>query len=413
VTAPSREAAAALDAADPLAGFRARFEVPDGVIYLDGNSLGMLPTAAAARAHQVIHEQWGRDLIRAWNAHGWIDLPAAVGAKIATLIGAAPDEVVAADSTSVNLFKLLAAAVRLRPGRPTILSEADNFPTDSYVAEGLCDLLDGRVALRLVGAGELEAALDERVALLSLTHVDYRSGRMHDMAALTAAAHAAGALVLWDLSHSAGAVALDLAACEADFAVGCGYKYLNGGPGAPAYLYVARRLQHGLRQPLTGWMGHAAPFDFAARYRPAEGIGRALCGTPSVVALAMLEASLEVILEAGMAAIRAKSLALSDLFMALVEETCGGLGLTPISPTAHEQRGSQVAYRHAHGYPAMQALIARGVIGDFRRPDVMRFGFAPLYLRHTEVWDAVAALRAVLADEAWRHVDAAAAGPVI
>jgi kynureninase len=397
----TRDALAARDAKDPLAHFRDAFNLPDGVIYLDGNSLGPLPKATAGRLADVTAREWGEDLICSWNVNGWIDMPRRVGDKIARLIGAGDGEVIVADSTSVNLFKLLAAALRLRPDRRTILSETNNFPTDLYVAQGLIDLLDGGHKLHLVAAEDVAGAVDERVAVAMLTHVDYRTGHCHDMAAVTAAVQSHGALMLWDLSHSAGAVPLDLAACGVDLAVGCGYKYLNGGPGAPAFLFVARRLQGDIASPLTGWMGHASPFAFDPGYRPADGIARTLCGTPAILGLAALETGVDVSLAADMALVRQKSIALSDAFIDLVEQDCAGYGISIASPREAGRRGSQVAIRHPYGYPIMQALIDRGVIGDFRAPDIMRFGMAPLYLRHVDMWDAVAALRDIMAAGAW------------
>src|SRR5690606_29149439 len=310
----TRDDCVARDRDDPLAKFRDRFHLPEGVIYLDGNSLGALPRVAAERMRAVVEQEWGRDLIRSWNIHGWIDLPRRAGNKIARLIGAEPGEVIVADSTSVNLFKLLAAALRLRPGRTVIVSERDNFPTDLYVAQGLIDLLGAGHELRLIDRPEDAIdAIDEDVAVVSLTHVNYRTGRIHPMRDLTAAAHRAGALMLWDLCHSAGALPVELGACEADLAVGCGYKYLNGGPGAPAFLYVAERLQDDIRPPLSGWMGHEAPFAFDVDYRPAPGIARNLCGTPAILSLTALDAGLDVLLDADMNEVRAKSLALGDL----------------------------------------------------------------------------------------------------
>ncbi len=397
----SRESLAARDAADPLAGFRARFDLPDGVIYLDGNSLGALPRSAAPRLARVVADEWGRDLIRAWNSRDWMGLPQKVGDKIGRLIGAAPGQVVAADSTSVNLFKLLAAALQLNPGRRVILTEDSNFPTDLYVAQGLVRLLGGRAELRRVAGDRIIEALDEDVAVVTLTQVSYASGAVHDMAAVTRAAQNKAALVLWDLSHSAGALPVDLDGCGADLAVGCGYKYLNGGPGAPAYLYVARRHQDTIDPVLAGWMGHADPFAFDGEYRPAPGITRQLCGTPPVLALAALEEGVDLMLDADMGALRAKSMALTDLFIALVEQECRGFGIAIAGPREAARRGSQVSLRHAQGYAIMQALIANGVIGDFRAPDLMRFGFAPLYLRHTDVWDAVASLRRIMETGAW------------
>ena len=393
----------ALDANDPLNDFRARFDLPEGVIYLDGNSLGALPIAAAERARGVITGEWGGGLIRSWNDANWMDLPYGVGDKIAGLIGAEAGEVVACDSTSVNLFKLLSAAFALRPGRRILLTDSDNFPTDNYIAEGVGEFLGSQVERRVVAADEIPGAIDSDTAVVSLTQVNYRSGLIHDMARISAAAAAKGALSLWDLSHSAGAIPVDLNGAGADLAVGCGYKYLNGGPGAPAYLYVAKRHQDAVRQPVSGWMGHAAPFEFAGDFRPAPGIGRMLAGTPPVIALSVLDSSLDILLEAGMAGLRVKSVALTELFISLMAEQCGGIGLELLSPQNSAQRGSQVSYGYINGYGAVQALIARGVIGDFRQPDIMRFGFAPLYLRYVDVWDAVQALAAVLANEEWRH----------
>jgi len=397
----TREAVAALDVQDELAFLRDAFALPPGVVYLDGNSLGALPRAVWARLGDVVEREWGERLVRGWN-ESWIDLPARVAARIAGLVGAAPDEVAVADSTSVNLFKLLAGALRLRPDRRVILSEAENFPTDLYVAQGLASLVDG-LELRLVPRADLAAALDERVAVLMLTQVDFRTGEIHDMAAWAEAAHRSGALALFDLSHSAGAMPVDLGGCGADLAVGCGYKYLNGGPGAPAYAFVARRHQAGFATPLAGWMGHAEPFAFDPRYRPAEGVARLACGTPPILSLAALECGVETIERGGVARLRRKSEALTELFIRLVEQECSGHGLALASPRAAERRGSQVSLRHPEGYAIVQALIARGVIGDFRAPDLLRFGFAPAYLRFGDAWDAVAALRAVMAEREWER----------
>jgi kynureninase len=401
MSALTRQDCAARDARDPLAPCREQFVLPDGVIYLDGNSLGALPRATQERIAELIEREWGRDLITSWNKHHWIEMPRRLGDKLARLIGAGPGEVVVADSTSVNLFKALAAALSLNPGRRVILSERDNFPTDLYIAEGLIGLLGRGHALRLVAAEEVVAAIDGDTAVAMLTHVDYRSGAMHDMAALTAAAHRAGALMLWDLAHSAGAVPVDLTAADADFAVGCGYKYLNGGPGAPAFIWVAPRHQERFVQPLSGWLGHAEPFAFESAYRPASGIARYLCGTPPVLSMAALEAGIDLLLGAEPAALREKSLGLTETFIAAVEQQGGGLGLALLTPRAAERRGSQASFRHAAGYPVMQALIARGVIGDFRAPDILRFGFAPLYTRFVDAWDAAAALVEVLRTREW------------
>jgi kynureninase len=392
-----------LDAEDALAAARALFLLPEGVIYLDGNSLGALPATTPQRLNDVAVAQWGHDLIKSWNTHGWIDLPRRVGDKIARLIGAGPGEVVVADSTSVNLFKALAAALRLNPSRTVIVSERDNFPTDLYIAQGLIALLGNRHTLRLVDTADLTTAIDGDAAVVMLTHVNYRTGAMHDMKAVTAAVQAKGALMLWDLAHSAGAVPVDLKACSADFAVGCGYKYLNGGPGAPAFIWVSPRHQDRFEQPLSGWLGHAAPFAFETGYRPAAGIARYICGTPPVLSLAALEAGIDLMLAMDKAAIRRKSVALTDTFIRLVEQECASLDVTLVSPRDPARRGSQVCFRHAEAYPIMQALIARGVIGDFRAPDILRFGFAPLYVRFIDVWDAVAALKDILAAESWNR----------
>ena len=397
---PTRAALEALDGADTLAPFRDEFDLPPGVIYLDGNSLGPLPKATPGRVAEVVTREWGESLIRAWNVHDWIGLPLRVGEKLGRLIGAAPCSTLVADSTSINLFKLLAAALEARPTRRIILTETGNFPTDLYVAQGLATLLRRGHEVRAVA--DPVAALNDDVAVLMLTHVDYRSGAMHDMASTTSAAHAVGALTLWDLSHSVGAVPLRLAEDGADLAVGCGYKYLNGGPGAPAFLSVVPRLQADLRLPLTGWLGHAEPFAFAPDYRPAEGIGRAMVGTPPVLSLAALEVGVDMMLRAPMDALRAKSQRLIELFIALVEQDCTEYGFRLLTPRDPAIRGSQVAFAHKDGYAIMQALITRGVIGDFRSPDVMRFGLAPLYVRHTDVWDAVSVLREVMRTGDWR-----------
>ncbi len=411
----NRQDALALDAADPLAPLRDLFHLPEGLIYLDGNSLGVLPRATAARLQQVVQQEWGVGLIRSWNSAGWLDLAARVGDKIAQLVGADPGTLVVADSTSVNLFKVLSAALAIvredagegRPARRNIVSERSNFPTDLYIAESLARQHGFELVLvDPEGPNDISAALDARCAVLMLTHVNYRTGRMHDMAALTAAAHAAGALTIWDLAHSAGAVPVDLSATGADFAVGCGYKYLNGGPGAPAFVWAHPRHVGRFWQPLAGWIGHAAPFEFTPGYRPAPGIARYQCGTPAVLSLAALECGVDTVLAAealgGMAALRAKSLALTRLFAERVTATCPGLTLA--SPTTDAERGSQVSFSHASiGYPVVQALIARGVIGDFRAPDILRFGFTPLYLRHVDAFDAAEHLRAVLEQDEWRH----------
>lgn len=396
----------ALDRADALREFRGQFELPPGVVYLDGNSLGALSKRARERVARVVELEWGTDLIKSWNGADWISMPQRTGDKIAALIGAAKGEVVAADSTTVNLFKVLCVALRANPGRRVIVSEVSNFPTDLYVIEGVIAQLGGIHELVLVEGTEeaLEALLAERgpeIAAVVLTHIHYTTSRVYDMRRVTTAAHQAGAVMVWDLSHSAGVVPVDLNGCGADFAVGCGYKHLNGGPGAPAFLYAARRFHDRFEQPIAGWMGDARPFDFHAGYEPAQGISRYLSGTPSVIALCALEASVELILEAPMEAIRAKSIALGDVFIDLVDQHCEGLGLELVSPRDGTRRGSHVSYRHAASYPVMQALIQQGVIGDCRPPDLLRFGFAPLYLRYVDIWNAVMRMAETLRTRAW------------
>ena len=391
----------AWDRADPLASFRSEFALPPGIIYLDGNSLGPLPRRTPARVAEVVEREWGQGLIRSWNDAGWIGLAERVGDKIGQLLGAPPGTVLTADSTSVNLFKLLSAALGLRPGRRVILSEAGNFPTDIYIAEGLIRLLGQDYELRLVEPSGIAAALGPDVAVVMLTHVNYRTGAIHDMAAITAAAHDFGALTLWDLAHSAGAVPVDLLAADADLAVGCGYKFLNGGPGAPAFLYVAEHLQAEARFPLTGWLGHAEPFAFHDSYQPAAGIARATVGTPSIIATAALEVGVDLCLRVSMEQVRTKSIRLSTLLMDLVAQTC--LDLELATPALETLRGSQVSFRHPEAYAVMQALIARGVIGDFRTPDILRFGITPLYLRYADIWKAAMTLADVLATGAWQN----------
>ena len=391
----------AWDTEDPLRGLRERFLLPKGVIYLDGNSLGALPKAAVARTAAVVEDEWGQGLVRSWNSRDWIGAPARIGGKIARLIGAAPDEVIVADSTSVTLFKLIVAALGARPGRRVILSEPGNFPTDLYVAQGVTQLMPG-ATLRLDPADKIAAAIDKDVAVVMLTHVHYKSAARHDLAAITARAQAAGALVIWDLSHSAGAIEVDLNAAGADLAVGCGYKYLNGGPGAPAWLFVARRHQASLSSPIAGWMGHAAPFDFVDEHRPAAGVAGWLTGTPPILSLLALEAGVAQFDGVEMATVEAKSRRLTSLYIDLVEDRCAGFGLALATPRDPALRGSHVAFAHPHAWPIMQAMIERGVIGDFRAPDILRCGFTPLYIGYEDVWRAVETLRDILAAESWR-----------
>lgn len=388
---------AAWDAADPLAPLREAFELPEGLIYLAGNSLGPPPRAAAARVQAVATEEWGRSLVRAWTRHDWIGAPARVGDKIGRLIGARPGEVIVADSTSVDLFKLMVAALQIAPDRPVLLAAKDDFPTDAYMAEAASRLLGRR--LKLVDRVELTGAIDAQVGVVLLTHGHYKTAEVYDMAEVNAAARAAGTQVLWDLSHSAGVVPLDLNGSEAELAVGCGYKYLNGGPGAPAYLYVAKDLQGALVSPLSGWMGHATPFDFAQHYAPAEGIARFLCGTPPILSLAALEAGIDLMLQADLDAAASKARRLGDLFLELAAEQCPEL--EPICPGPGELRGGHVAFRHPEGYALSQALVACGVVGDFRAPDILRFGLSPLYVRHQDVGRAVEVIAQLLRSRAW------------
>jgi kynureninase len=418
----TRAACAARDDADPLAPLRQQFALEqvdqEGVIYLDGNSLGVLPRATADRVRQVVEQEWGAGLIRSWNRAGWITLSQHIADKIARLIGARAGEVIVADSTSLNVYKVLSAAIAIakETGRRRIVSERTNFPTDLYIADTLAR--SEGFELVLVDREEIAAALDDRLAILMLTQVNYRTGRVHRMADLTRAARGAGALVIWDLAHSAGAMPIDLYGggavnAAADFAVGCGYKYLNGGPGAPAFAWAhprhtARMDKEGWRQPLSGWLGHAAPFEFTPDYRPAAGMSRFMCGTPPVLSLAALECGIDTVLAAerlgGLAAIRQKSMGLTGLFIELVDSRCAGHDLALVTPRDADDRGSQVSIAHeTGGYAIMQALIARGVIGDFRAPDILRFGFTPLYTRFVDVWDAVDRLDSVLATGEWRE----------
>jgi kynureninase len=411
-----RATCADLDAADPLASFRERFALPDGVVYLDGNSLGALPRTTSAHVERVIAEEWGTGLIRSWNAAGWFEKPLALGDRIAPLIGAGPGEVVLGDSTSASLFQVAMAAARLRPDRRVIVSERGNFPTDLYILESVQALAGAAEPLerRLVdddGPG-LDEVLDDDVAVVVLTHVNYRTGRMYDMVEVTRRVHEAGAIMVWDLCHSVGAVPVDLRAADADFAVGCTYKYLNGGPGSPSFMWVAERHHAEARPAITGWHGHATPFDFEVAYTPAAGVTRFRVGTPQLLSVAALEASLDLWAEVDLDLVREKSLRLTELFISLVDTRLAEWGVEVVTPRQSSQRGSQVALRVGDGYAVMQALIERGVIGDFRAPDLMRFGFAPLYVSHTDVWDAVDALADILATEAWREPRFARQGTV-
>lgn len=378
---------------------RAKFHIPEGVIYLDGNSLGPLPLAAKARAQKVIEEEWGGELIKGWNTAGWMVQPRKVGDRVARLIGAPEGSVVMGDTLSIKVYQALASALEMRPDRRVIVSDSGNFPTDLYMAQGLIRSLGQGHVLKVVEPEAVEAAIDESVAALMITEVDYRTGRIHDMANLTAKAHAAGVLTIWDLAHSAGAIPVDVKGAGADFAVGCTYKYLNGGPGAPAFIYVAAEHADTARPALSGWMGHEAPFAFDQDYRPGTGIERMRVGTPPIIALAVLDAALDAWEGVDMADVRRASVALSELFIREVEARCPDLVLA--SPRDSAVRGSQVSFRHPDGYPIMQALIARGVIGDFRAPDALRFGFTPLYIGEAEVHGAVAVMEDVLRTRSW------------
>jgi kynureninase len=402
MTALTRQALIERDQQDPLAARRALFSLPAGEIYLDGNSLGALVTSVGPRLQQAVNVEWGQGLIRSWNDAAWYPAPLRVGATIAGLIGAQPNEVVVCDSISVNLFKVLAAALRLRPGRRVILGELGNFPTDMYIASGVAELMGAE--LRCVAAEEVEAAIaqiGDQLAVVTLTEVNYKTGRVHNMARINAATHQAGALVAWDLAHSAGTLPVQLNATQADFAVGCGYKYLNGGPGAPAFVFVAQRHLPHIRHPLTGWHGHAKPFEFTHEYEPHAGIDRMLSGTAPQLGLIALEEALTAFKGVDMNQLRAKGSALGDAFITLVDQECAGHGFNLVSPRAAAQRGSQVSLTHEHGYAIMQAVISRGVIGDFRAPNILRFGFAALYVRYVDMWDAVEVIKDVMLTRAW------------
>lgn len=401
-TASTRQDCERLDLNDPLRSFRNRYSLPEGMIYLDGNSLGALPVETPARVAKAVQAEWGQHLIGGWMKDGWMTLPERLGDKIAGLIGADAGEVIVVDTTSINLHKVLAAALQLRPGRRTLLTDNGNFPTDVYMAQGLVEILERQHRVRVADEAEIESAIDEDTAAIFITEVNYRTGRLHDMARITAAAHAKGALAIWDLAHTAGCVPVDLNRSKADFAVGCGYKYLNGGPGAPAYLFAAKRHHDKVRQPLTGWLGHTAPFDFGLDYKPAQGILQWKCSSPPILGLVALDVGVDGLIEAGIGRIRAKSQTLTDLFIRLVEERLGDHGFIVATPKAPAERGSQVALRHPQAWPIMQALIARSVIGDFRAPDVARFGFAAPYTRFVDVWDTVEHIHDIMASGAWQ-----------
>ena len=406
----TRDDCLSLDHADPLAHARARFVLPEGVNYLDGNSLGALPRSVAERVAQTVRQEWGEGLIRSWNAAGWYEAPGRIGAKLAPLLGAAPHQVTVTDTISVNLFKLLVAACRMRPGRKTILAERGNFPSDNHIVDSVARMLG--LEARFVPVSEIAHAIDENTAVVEASHVNYRTAEIQDMAATTRAAHGNGALIVWDLAHSTGAVELHLDRDRADFAVGCGYKFLNGGPGAPAHVYVAERHLSALDQPLTGWFAHAAPFAFADDFERADGIRAMLCSTPPMLSMAAFEAALDAFDGIAMRDVHAKGRALGDLMVRLADEKLARLGVGIAGSRDGARRGNHVSLTHPEGYRVMQALIARGVIGDFRAPNVMRFGFGPLYVRYVDVFDAVAALEEVLETAAWRDLAYPGAGSV-
>jgi kynureninase len=399
----SRDACVARDASDPIAALRDRFVIPDGVIYLDGNSLGPLPRAAASSLGRTIEQEWGQDLIKSWNSAGWFDMPLRLGDRVGALIGAAPGQTVVCDTTSINLYKAVHAAMGLRPDRSVVIAEADSFPTDLYIIEGAMASAGRPMQRRLAGAdgSSIEALLDQRVAVVVLSQVDYRTGALLDVAAITEQVHKAGALMVWDLCHSAGVMEVAFDRHAIDFAVGCTYKYLNGGPGSPAFISVAAVHQAAARHPLSGWWGHAEPFAFDRDFRPDAGIRRFLCGTPPIISLRGVDAALDALQGVEVAELREKSLALTELFMARVNALLPGLEI--VTPRQPSLRGSQVAIAFDHGYSVVQAMIERGVIGDFRAPDIMRFGFAPLYLRFRDVWDAAEILAGCVRAEVWRE----------
>jgi kynureninase len=397
----TRDACLELDAADPMSAFRDRFVVPKGMIYFDGNSLGLMPKAAKARVLQTLEIEWAQDLITSWNKHGWFQEPMKLGNRLARLLGGGESNVVVADSISLNLFKLLTAAMALRPDRKVILSDTGNFPSDLYVAQGLNTFLNNSHTLKLVEPEAVIAAIDDTVAIVMVTEVDYRTARKHDMRAIIAKAHANGALVIWDLSHSAGAIPVDLMGLDCDFAVGCTYKFLNAGPGAPAFMFIHPRHHNKVSPALVGWWGDAKPFAFDLDFEPGPGVIRYQVGTQPILSLAALSATMDIWDDVDMAELDAKRKSLCNTFLACVEQQCAGHGLKLAGPRDMGERGSHVSFRSANGYAIMQALIARKVIGDFRAPDMVRFGFAPLYNSHAEVWDAVAALQEILQNRLW------------
>jgi kynureninase len=401
----TREDFLALDADDPLAHFADEFYLPEGIIYLDGNSLGAMPKAAKARALEVIGQEWGEDLIKSWNKAGWFNLVEKLGNKTAKLIGADEGEVIYADATGLNVYKLVAAALDMRPDRKIIVMEGSNFPTNNYMVQGLIKQLGRGHEIRFAEDGEILDAIDDDVAAICITHVHYKTGHLHDIAAITKKAHDCGAIAIWDLCHSAGALPVDLNGANVDMAVGCTYKYLNGGPGSQSFMFVAKR-HHGIAlQPLTGWWGHDVPFGFERDYRPRKDIRQFSTGTEPITSLAISEVGLDIFLRADMNEIRKKSLKLCDLFIDLIEERLGDYGFNLVTPREHNRRGSQVSVSSKNGFPIMQALIDAGVIGDFRAPDIMRFGFTPLYVSYVDVWDAVDRWKNIMNTEIWKRAE--------
>jgi kynureninase len=398
----TREELEELDRKDPLKLFRDEFSLPEGILYFDGNSLGALPKATPDRVNEVVAEEWGNKLVTSWNSAGWFSLPETIGNKIAQIIGADDGEVVCVDGTGLNIYKLHSVALKMRPDRKVILMEGSNFPTDAYITQGLIEQLGQHHQIRFVEKDDILDAITDDVALVSLTQVHYKMGHLLDMKAITQKAHDVGALVMWDLCHSAGALPVALNQCDVDFAVGCTYKFLNGGPGAPGYLFVAKRHQGKATQPLTGWWSHQKPFAFERDYQPKSDIGQFLSGTQPIISLAPVEVGVNILLRADMDEVRRKSLALGDAFIRLVDEHFSEYGFTLATPSDAEERGSQVSLRSEHGYAIMQALIEVGVIGDFRAPDIMRFGLTPLYTRYTDLWDAVMKLKSIMAADTWK-----------
>jgi kynureninase len=403
MTTKTRNDLARLDESDPLAAFRDEFFLPAGVIYLNGNSLGAMPLAAAERGKRVIEQEWAEGLIGSMNSAGWYELPSTLGRKIAPIIGARPNEVVLTDATGINLYKVVAAALKMQPDRRVVVMEGSNFPTNNYTVQGLLEQLDKGYTIRFAEADDMLDAIDEDVAAICITHVHYKTGNILDMAAITEKAHAVGAAAVWDLCHSAGAMPVDLNGCNVDFAVACTYKYINGGPGAPALLFVAKRHHGKYTQPLTGWYSHAAPFEFERDYRPVDDVRQMLSGTQPTASLSMAEIGIDIMLRADMQQIREKSMRMTELFIELVEQRCGKFGVELVSPRDANRRGSQVSFLNDNGYPIVRALHDRGVICDYRAPGNMRFGFAPLYLRYVDVWDAADHLHDILANDAWRE----------